>query len=111
MTRIPTDISGYCAEPAWNPVHEHLIAFTIAQAGEFEVALYDAKARQSRTLTKGAGDAVEPCWTRDGRHLIYTERSANSRRLVLLDTETGHKAYLHNTNWGQASQAAYAYPQ
>lgn len=111
MTRIPTDISNYCAEPAWNPVHANLIAFTIAQAGEFEVALYDRTASKSKTLSTGAGDAVEPNWTRDGRHLIYTERTANHRRLVLLDTQTGHKAYLNDTSFGSASQADYVYAE
>ncbi len=111
MTRIPTEVSGYCAEPAWNPVHDNLIAFTIAQGSEFEIALWDSTKPPARGITQGAGDAIEPCWTRDGRHLIYTERTANHRRLVLLDTKTGKKTYLHDAAWGSASQADYAYPQ
>ncbi len=108
--RIPTDISGYCAEPVWNPRDENLIAFTIAAGGRFEIALYDFEARRSRIITNGPVDAIEPIWTRDGRHLIYTERSDRYRRLMLLDTVTGSKAPLHDRGFGDAWQAAYAYP-
>jgi TolB protein len=110
MKRLPTNISSYCAEPAWNPVEPNIIAFTIAQAGAFEVAIYNISTSESHTVSQGAGDAVEPAWTRDGRHLIYTERNPNHRRLVLLDTKTGRKSYLGSNEWGDASQAGYVYP-
>jgi len=91
-------------------VDEDLIAFTISQGSSFEVALYNMVTGESRTISQGAGDAVEPTWTRDGRHLVYTERTPNRRRLVLLDTLSGHKAYLNSAEWGDASQADYVYP-
>ena len=107
MDRLPTNISNYCAEPSWNKVNGNLIAFTISQGGSFEVAVYDMSTGESRTVSQGVGDAVEPVWTSDGRHLIYTERTPNRRRLVLLDTKTGHKGYLHGADWGDASQADF----
>ena len=109
MQRVPTRISKYCAEPSWNPENANLIAFTIAQDSAFEVAVFDRSNSEPRTVSEGVGDAVEPAWTRDGRHLIYTERTPNHRRLVLLDTKTGHKAYLNSAEWGDASQANYIY--
>jgi len=110
MNRLATNISNYCAEPAWNPVDDGIIAFTISQGGSFEVAIYNMDTGESRTVSQGAGDAVEPAWTRDGRHLIYTERTPNRRRLVLLDTKTSHKSYLNSADWGDASEADYVYP-
>lgn len=110
MQRVPTNISGYCAEPTWNPRNANQIAFTIAQGGEFEIALFDFSTGKSVTLTRGAGDAVDPIWTRDGRHLIYTERTPNYRRLVLMDTVTGTKGYLHDRSWGDSAMADYEYP-
>lgn len=110
MHRLPTTVSNYCAEPSWNPADANQIAFTVAQSGTFQVAVFDVAAGESRVLTSGSSDAVEPCWTRDGRHLIYTERTPNHRRLVLLDTVTGHKAYLNSAEWGDASQVDYVYP-
>lgn len=110
MERLPTQISNFCTEPSWSHADPNLIAFTIAQGGSFEVAVYNMATGESRTVSQGAGDAVEPVWTRDGRHLIYTERTPNRRRLVLLDTKTGHKGYLHAAEWGDSSQADYVYP-
>lgn len=106
--RLPTQISGYCAEPAWNPRHPHLIAHTVASGREFEIALFDRNAGRSRVITQGEGDAVEPAWTRDGRHLIYTQRTRTFRRLVLLDTLTGKSTVLR-PDFGNSSMAAYAY--
>ena len=79
MRRVPTNVSRYCAEPAWNPVKSNEIAFTAAVSGGFQIFLFDANQRSSRQLTTVGGSAVEPCWTNDGRHLIFTERRAGRR--------------------------------
>ena len=110
MKRLPTNISGYCSEPDWNPRNSRLIAFTANMGGEFEVVLYDFDTARSTVLTRGPGDALEPCWTNDGRHLIYTERTSRYRRLVLLDTESRRTTPLHDRNLGDASQARFYYP-
>ena len=109
MRRIPTRISGQCTEPAGNPLHSDQIAFTALMGREFEIALYDAQTGRSTVLTQGPGDAVEPNWTQDGRHLIYTARRGASRRLHLLDTITGKTTPLPHDNLGSAWQADYYY--
>lgn len=106
--RLPTDISGYCAEPDWNPRDPDVIAFTIAQAGAFEVALYRFSQRRSEVVTRGEGDAMEPRWLPDGRHLVYTERIGPRRRGVILDTVTGSTAYVHGEEFGNSGQLVWA---
>ncbi len=107
MRRVPTNISRYCAEPDWNPRFGNLIAFTAAMDRGFQVAVYDFETRQSRFVTQGRGDAVEPVWLSDGRHLIFTARTSSSSDLVLLDTQTGRTTTLGNRNLGQTSQADF----
>ena len=107
MSRVPTSISGYCAEPDWSTAKPSLIAFTAAQGAAFEVAIYDVNAGTHRFVTKGPGDGIEPCWLADGRHLIYTARSAGTRRLMIVDTETGKTTALSASGAGQVSQANY----
>lgn len=107
MRRIPTNISGNCSEPAWNPVNPNLIAFTAAMGREFELCLWDFSTQQSRVLTRGAGDAVEPVWLNDGRHLIYTERTARASRLVIFDSVSGKKTYLTTPDMGRCSMANF----
>ncbi len=111
MERLRTDISRNCSEPTWNPREPSLIAFTAASAGEFEVAVYDYRKAQSTILTRGAGDAVHPVWLRDGRHLIYTERTSRTSRLMILDTATGKRAPLSPTQLNNASEATVIYPR
>jgi TolB protein len=109
MRRIPTNISSYCSEPAWNPVEEHLIAFTAAFGSGFQICIYDFKTRQSTQLTSVSQSAVEPSWLNDGRHLVFTQRQNGRTRLMLLDTETKKVSALHVPNFGDASSASFVY--
>lgn len=111
MRRLRTDISGNCSEPTWNPVNPDIIAFTTVVGQEFEVAIHNITKPGSTVVSKGAGDAVHPAWLRDGRHLIYTERSSTRQRLVLIDTLTGRRAVLSPAALGDSSQASIAFPR
>lgn len=110
MRRIATNISGYCAEPDWNPRHKNLVVFTAASGGGFQIALYDFNRGKSEFLTQFAGDCVEPCWTNDGRHLIYTRREGGHKTLWILDTESKATKRLHTSSFGSASQADFVMP-
>lgn len=111
MRRIQTNISGYCAEPAWNPRHPELIAFTIAQNRQFEIAIFDFRTNRSSVLTQGPGDSIEPRWTNDGRHLIFTRRVRGSERLHILDIETRTIHPLHSEGFGNSSMGDFVYPR
>lgn len=109
MRRLQTAVSGYCAEPDWNPQDSRLIAFTAGMGGVFQIALFDMGLGSSTVLTKGSADAVEPRWMRDGRHLIYTERTRSSKRVMLLDTQTGQSRPLHKPDFGNSWAADAVY--
>lgn len=109
MRRVPTDVSRYCAEPAWNPVKENEVVFTASVGGSFQLFLYDFNKRSSRQLTSVADSAVEPCWMNDGRHLIFTQRQGAKTRLMLLDSESGRVSALHSPKVGDTSSASFIY--
>ncbi|NDV62108.1 biopolymer transporter Tol [Puniceicoccales bacterium CK1056] len=109
VSRVRTDISRNCSEPTWNPVDSGKIAFTAAVAGEFEVAVYSFKENKSTIISKGAGDAVHPVWLRDGRHLVYTERTPRYSRLMILDSLTGNRMRLSPSELNNAREASPAY--
>lgn len=111
MRRIPIAISRHCTEPVWSPLPPERIAFTALVNRTFQIALYNASTRKSRLLTQGPGDHIEPRWTHDGRHLVCTQRNGRSKRLCLLDSETGKKTSLHASSFGRASQCDFIYPQ
>ena len=107
MSRVPTSISGYCAEPDWSAGDPNKIAFTTRIGSSYQIAVYDmAKRTPAKQVSKAPVDAVEPSWLADGRHLIYTERSANKRTICLLDTETGKTTRLSSAQLKQTSQAS-----
>lgn len=104
--RLQTNISGYCAEPDWSKADPNKIAFTVRIGRGFQIAVYDMASRTTKVVSKAPVDAVEPSWLADGRHLVYTERAANTRRICLLDTESGKSTPLSPTQLRQTSQAS-----
>lgn len=110
-SRLPTSISGYCAEPDWSVGDPNKIAFTTRIGRGYQIAVYDmAKRTAAKVVSKAPTDAVEPAWLADGRHLLYTERSANSRGICILDTETGKTTRLTQGSGRQLSQVSVKAP-
>ncbi len=110
MKRIPTNISRYCDEPSANPLNPKKLAFTAATSGTFQTALFDFDAQESRFITKGKIDHIEPCWTNDGRHLLLTRRNGTVSELYLVDSQTGKETAIHSKEFGNASMASFVYP-
>src|SRR5690606_14006081 len=111
VRRLPTNISGYCAEPDWNRAAPNKIAFTIAVNKRFQIAVYDMNARgPAKQVSKAPFDAVEPSWLADGRHLVFTARSANQRSLWILDTESGKATRISAAQLGSCGQASVLAP-
>jgi TolB protein len=109
--RLPTNISGYCAEPDWSRADPNKIAFTIRIGNGYQIALFDLSTREAaRQVSRAPRDAIEPSWLGDGRHLIYTARAANTRSIWLLDTESGKATRISAQELGQVSQASVWQP-
>jgi TolB protein len=109
--RLPTNISGYCAEPDWSRADANKIAFTIRIGNGYQIALFDLATREAaRQVSRAPRDAIEPSWLGDGRHLVYTARAANTRSIWLLDTESGKATRISAPELGQVSQASVWLP-
>ena len=106
MKRIPTNISGYCSEPDWNKRFPNLIAFTTAQSGAFQIAVYDFNTKQSKVITTGGSSSL-PRWTNDGRHIIFTKTQGKSRALYIVDSITQKQTALHSKNLGNCAEADF----
>ena len=106
MTRLPTNVSGYCAEPDWSRGNSNKIAFTMRIGKGYQIAVYDLATHQSQQVSKAPFDGVEPSWLADGRHLVYTARTASDSRICILDTETGKSTTITPAGLGQVMQAS-----
>ena len=111
MTPVSTGYGSYCAEPDWSRAKPNMIAFTVGVGGGFQVAVYDMNTRQSRIITNGSADFIEPTWLADGRHILCTKRAGSSRQLVIIDAESEAKnlraVTISPASIGQVSQANY----
>lgn len=108
MTRIPTNASKYCTEPTWNHVDPNLIAFTTAEGGGFQIAIYDFKQKQSKVITRGGSSSL-PKWLNDGRHIIFTKNYGKARALYIVDSLTGKQTVLHSEKVGNCGEADFIY--
>lgn len=111
--RLPTRISGYCAEPDWSKADASKIVFTVRMGKGFQLAVYDLKAGIAKQVVmKGvAGDAIEPSWLADGRHVVFSSRAAGTSSLWIVDTENQKATQLSSASAGKCSQASVLDPR
>lgn len=109
-SRLATNISRYCAEPDWSVAKPTRIAFTASVGRGYQITVYDLATGKADFVSKAPMDAVEPVWLADGRHVLCTFRAANTRRLFILDTETGKATALSPSAFGPAGNASYLAP-
>ncbi|HYC72655.1 MAG TPA: biopolymer transporter Tol [Opitutaceae bacterium] len=107
MTRVPTDISRYCAEPDWSAADPQKIAFTAAQGRGYQIAVFDFRTGKSEWATSAPTDAIEAVWLPDARHLLCTFRGANTRRLHIVDTLSKRAVPVGPASFGQSGNASY----
>lgn len=104
-SRVTSGVSGYCAEPDWNRTNPNKIAFTMRVGRNFQIGVLDLGTRQGAQASKAPFDGIEPCWLEDGRHLVYTARTASQSRICILDTETGKSVPVSPVAFGNVMQA------
>ena len=105
MQRVPTNISGYCAEPDWSRANPNKIAFTTRIGRGYQIAVHDFSKGKRDQASNAPFDGVEPSWLPDGRHLVYTARDRTTSRVCILDTESGASMPITPTSFGPALQA------
>jgi TolB protein len=103
--RITSGISSYCAEPDWSRGNPDRIAFTARVGRNYQIAVLSLSDRQSKLVSHAPFDGLEPSWLPDGRHLVYTARTAYASRVCILDTETGKSTPVSPSGFGPALQA------
>lgn len=110
MSRLSTNLSRYCAEPDWSAADPRKIVFTAGIGGGYQSAVYDFDANSAHIVSHAPMDAIEPVWLADGRHILCTYRTASSRSLYIVDTESDRATRLTPAEMGSAWSASYLAP-
>jgi len=106
LERITHGISSYCAEPDWSRGNPDRIAFTVRVGHDnYQIAVLSLSQGESKVVSHAPFDGLEPSWLPDGRHLVYTARTAYTSRLCILDTETGKSVPISPASFGPTLQA------
>jgi TolB protein len=104
--RVSYDVSGYCAEPDWSRASPNKVAFTMMVGRNYQIGVLDLSTRHGEQVSKAPFDGIEPSWLPDGRHVVYTARSASTSRISILDTETGKSVAISPASFGSSQQAS-----
>jgi TolB protein len=103
--RVTFDTSSYCAEPDWSRADPNKVAFTMRVGRNYQIGVLDLSKHQGTQASHAPFDGIEPSWLPDGRHVVYTARTASTSRLSILDTETGKSTPLSPSSFGPTLQA------
>ena len=103
--RVSFDTSRYCAEPDWSRTAPNKIAFTMGVGRNYQIGVLDLSTHHAEQVSKAPFDGVEPSWLPDGRHVVYTARTASTSRVCILDTETGKSTPVSPMSFGPTLQA------
>jgi TolB protein len=110
MQRLQTNVSRYCAEPDWSHTDPNKIVFTAAVNRGYQIAVYDLASGAGRIVSSAPTDAIESVWLADGRHVVCTFRTATSRAIYLVDTESKKATRLSPSALSNAWNASYLAP-
>ena len=84
----------------------NLIACTVRVGRQYQIAVYDSAKGKAEVVSKAPFDGIEPTWLPDGRHVVYTARTATTSRVCVLDTETGKSVPISPASFGSTLQAS-----
>jgi TolB protein len=104
--RVSFGTSSYCAEPDWSRANPDKVAFTLRVGANYQIGVLDLSKRRGEQASKAPFDGIEPSWLPDGRHLVYTARTASTSRICILDTETGKSTPISPSSFGPTLQAS-----
>jgi len=103
--RVTYGVAKYCAEPDWSRADPNKVIFTMKVDDNYQIGVLDLSTRHGEQVSKAPFDGVEACWLPDGRHAVYTARTATTSRVCILDTVTGKSTPISPASFGPALQA------
>lgn len=94
---------GYSTSPSWSPAGDR-IAFTSMSGGNFSIYTVKPDGSDQRVLVSAGGaDCVDPCYSPDGRYLVYTLQKKGYSELKIISADGRWERSLYSGMAGAGS--------
>lgn len=72
----------YCTSPSWSALNR--IAFVSMEDGRFEICTMEGDGSRLRKLTDSQGNNEDPCWSPDGRYIVFSSNREGRYHLYIM---------------------------
>lgn len=83
--RVTFDLK-YCTSPVWSQTNK--IAFSVMEDGQINIYSMNPDGSNVKRLTDGNGNSEDPCWSPDGRYIVFSSNRDGG----------GYNLYIMNSN-------------
>lgn len=80
--RITFDFK-YCSSPVWSSLNK--IVFVAITKGKHDIYTINPDGAGLRQLTESDGNNEEPCWSPDGRYIVFSSSRSNGYHLYIMN--------------------------
>lgn len=102
LTRLSGEVQLY--HPKWSPDGAR-IAFSIFEGTHRDIAVIDSSGGGLRYVAASGGTDRDPCWTPDGKGIVFASDVTGIFNLYVMDLENGQTRQLTNVLGGAFSPA------
>lgn len=92
---------NYNSSPSWSRLNR--IAFCGASDGKFDIFTVDPDGRNLRKLTDDQGNNEDPCWSMDGRYIIFSSSREGGNHLYMMNANGQNQRRITFMNGQQTS--------
>ncbi|MFH1351071.1 MAG: Tol-Pal system beta propeller repeat protein TolB [Pseudomonadota bacterium] len=91
----------YNTSPSWSRLNR--IAYTGMNNGRFDIYTINPDGTDLRLLTQDQGNNEDPCWSPDGRYIVFTSSREGGYHLYLMNANGQNQRRLFNKSGNQSS--------
>jgi TolB protein len=84
--RITFDLK-YCSSPAWSQINK--IAFSVMESDKIDIYVINPDGSNLKKLTEGDGNNEDPCWSPDGRYIVFSSNRDGGGYHLFIMNATG----------------------